>query len=52
MIWGLNLGYDDAQNAVNLAQSIMRAFSENSEVTKSGVVLDYLELGDSLSSFG
>jgi hypothetical protein len=52
MIWGLNLGYDDAQNAVNLAQSIMRAFSEDGEVVKNGVVLDYLELGESLFSFG
>jgi hypothetical protein len=45
MTWGLNLGYDDIQNAINMAQSIMRAFSTDGEVVKNGVVLDFLELG-------
>jgi hypothetical protein len=45
MTWGLNLGYDDIQNAINMAQSIMRAFRTDGEVVKNGVVLDFLELG-------
>jgi hypothetical protein len=39
------LGYDDIQNAINMAQSIMRAFRTCGEVVKNGVVLDFLELG-------
>jgi hypothetical protein len=45
MTWGLNLGYDNIQNAINMAQSIMRAFSTDGEVVKNGVFLDFLELG-------
>lgn len=45
MTWSLNLAYDNATNAVNMAQSIFRAFSPTSETTKGGVVLDLVELG-------
>lgn len=51
MVWGLNLGYNNATNAVNMAQSIFRAFSPSSEVTKNGVVLDFIELGMFSESF-
>ena len=45
--WGLNLKSDNATNAVNMAQSVLRAFSSTSETTKNGVVLGFLELGTS-----
>ena len=45
MTWGLNFAFDNATNAVNMAQSIFRAFSPASEATKNGVVLDFIELG-------
>jgi hypothetical protein len=45
MTWGLNFGYDNATNAVNMAQSIFRAFSPASKTTKNGVILDLIELG-------
>ena len=45
MTWGLNFAYDNATNAVNMAQSIFRAFSPKSETTKNGVALDFIELG-------
>ncbi|KAF9644536.1 glycoside hydrolase family 79 protein [Thelephora ganbajun] len=46
MTWGLNLGYSNVTNAVNMAQSIFRAFSSASETTRNGVVLDLIELGN------
>lgn len=51
MTWGLNLGYDNATNAVKMAQSIFQAYSPTSEATKNGVVLDLIELGMSLELF-
>ena len=45
MTWGLNFAYDNDTNAVNMAQSISRAFSPTSKTTKSGVVLRLIELG-------
>jgi hypothetical protein len=47
MTWGLNLKSDNAANVVNMAQSVLRAFSPASEATKNGVVLGILELGTS-----
>ncbi|KAI0642794.1 glycoside hydrolase family 79 protein [Trametes meyenii] len=44
-VWGVNLGADNATNAVNTARAIVRAF-DNDEVNASGVVLDRLELGN------
>lgn len=44
MTWGVNLGANNATNAVNMAKSIMRAF-ENPEVKQSGVELDLIEVG-------
>lgn len=51
MTWGLNFGYDNATNAVNMAQSIFRAFSPASETAKNGIVLNSIELGVSLEPF-
>lgn len=51
MSWGLNFAYDNATNAVNMAQSIFRAFSPASEATHNGVVLDFIELGMSSELF-
>ena len=45
MTWGLNLGYNNVTNAVNMAQSIFQTFSPTSETTKGGVTLDFIELG-------
>ena len=45
MTWGLNFAYDNDTNAVNMAQSIFRAFSPTSEATRNGVVLGLIELG-------
>ena len=51
MTWGLNFAYDNTTNAVNMARSIIRAFSPASETTKHGVVLDLIELGRTLALF-
>lgn len=51
MTWGLNFGFDNKTNAVNMAQSIFRAFSPASKTTKNGVVLDFIELGMSSNTF-
>ena len=45
MTWGLNFGYDNVTNAVDMTQSIFRTFSPTSETTKNGVTLDFIELG-------
>lgn len=45
MTWGLNLGTDDIQNAVNMATSVMKAFNNGNQVGSTGVYLDLLELG-------
>ena len=51
MTWGLNFAYDNATNAVNMAQSVFRAFSPGSETIENGVVLDFIELGMSAEEF-
>ena len=51
MTWGLNFAYDNATNAVNMAQSVFRAFSPGSETIENGVVLDSIELGMSSEEF-
>lgn len=45
MTWGLNLGTDNIQNAVNMAKSIMKTFSNGNQAGSTGVYLDLLELG-------
>ncbi|KAI0092691.1 glycoside hydrolase family 79 protein [Irpex rosettiformis] len=45
MTWGINLGLDNATNAMNMANSILRAFS-SAAVQAAGVVLDLLEIGN------
>jgi hypothetical protein len=44
MTWGVNLGSDNATNAVNMAQSILDAFS-SPDMKQSGVLLDLIEIG-------
>ena len=44
MTWGVNLGLDNATNALNMARAILNAFS-TSAVKASGVVLDLIEIG-------
>ena len=44
MTWGINFGLDNATNAVNLANSILKAFS-SAAVKSAEVFLDLLEIG-------
>ena len=44
MTWGINLGLDNATNALNLANSILKAFS-SAAVQSAQVFLDLLEIG-------
>ncbi|EKM58753.1 glycoside hydrolase family 79 protein [Phanerochaete carnosa HHB-10118-sp] len=45
MTWGVNLGLDNATNALNMANAILNAFL-TSVVQESGVVLDLIEIGN------
>ncbi|PCH41758.1 glycoside hydrolase family 79 protein [Wolfiporia cocos MD-104 SS10] len=45
MVWGVNLGYNNVTNAVNMAKAIFRAFSQPS-VIDSGVILERIEVGN------
>ena len=45
MTWGVNMGADNVTNAVNMAKSIIRAFS-SSAVKAAGVTLDMIEIGE------
>ena len=51
MVWGVNFGADNATNAVNMAKSIIKAFSDD-DVKASGVVLDLIEVGNEADLFG
>lgn len=44
MTWGINLGLDNATNALNMANAILNAFL-TSAVKASGVILDLIEIG-------
>ena len=44
MVWGVNLGYNNVTNAVNMAKAIVNAFI-SPEVIDSGVVLERIEVG-------
>jgi len=44
MIWGVNLGFDNATNAINMAKSILKAFA-TSAVKRAGVTLQLIEIG-------
>lgn len=44
MTWGVNLGLDNATNALNMARAILSAFTTPA-VKRSGVVLDLIEIG-------
>lgn len=51
MTWGLNLGDGNITNKADMAQSIFRAFSPESETTGGGVTLEFIELGMSPEPF-
>ncbi|CCM03869.1 uncharacterized protein FIBRA_06020 [Fibroporia radiculosa] len=51
MIWGINLGYNNITNAVNMAKAIFNAFSLPS-VTSSGVILERIEVGNEPDLYG
>jgi len=51
MTWGLNLGDGNVTNKADMAQSIFRAFSPESETTENGVTLELVELGMSPEPF-
>lgn len=44
MVWGVNLGFNNVTNAVNMAKAILNAFI-SPEVIESGVVLERIEVG-------
>lgn len=44
MVWGVNLGFNNVTNAVNMAKAIVNAFL-SPEVINSGVVLERIEVG-------
>lgn len=46
MVWGVNFGYNNVTNAVNMAKAIVNAFA-SSDVIDSGVVLERIEVGTS-----
>ncbi|PIL36362.1 hypothetical protein GSI_00050 [Ganoderma sinense ZZ0214-1] len=45
MVWGVNLGADNATNAVNMANAIAGAFADK-DVQAAGIVLDRIEVGN------
>lgn len=45
MVWGVNLGANNATNAVNMAKAIVRSFDAG-PVKDSGIVLDRIEVGN------
>ena len=49
MVWGVNLGFNNVTNAVNMAKAIVSAFI-SPEVISSGVVLERIEVGASHDS--
>ncbi|KAI0915487.1 hypothetical protein AcV5_003693 [Taiwanofungus camphoratus] len=51
MVWGVNLGFNNVTNAVNMAKAIVRAFSLPS-VKNSGVVLERIEVGNEADLYG
>lgn len=46
MIWGINFGSDNIDNAVNMASAIKDVFEEGSPTSMNGVVLDAIEIGN------
>ena len=48
--WGINLGADNATNAVNMARAVVSAFHTDS-VKASGVILDHLEIGNEVDIY-
>lgn len=44
MTWGINLGLNNATNAANMANSILKAFS-SAAVKQARVFLDLIEIG-------
>ena len=50
MVWGVNLGLNNVTNAVNMGESIMRAFADPA-VIASGVSLERIEVGTHSSTY-
>lgn len=46
MTWGVNLRSNDSSNAVEMAKSILAAFSPNSAAKKAGIILDAIQIGN------
>ncbi|GBE78909.1 predicted protein [Sparassis crispa] len=51
MVWGVNLGFNNITNAVNMARAIVSAFRLPS-VISSGVVLERIEVGNEADLYG
>ncbi|TFY67602.1 hypothetical protein EVJ58_g1519 [Rhodofomes roseus] len=51
MVWGVNLGYNNVTNAVNMANAIIKAF-DSQDVIDSGVVLERIEVGNEADLYG
>ena len=45
MVWGVNLGANNATNAVNMAKAIVNSF-RSPDVGAAGIILDRLEIGN------
>ncbi|RDX48499.1 glycoside hydrolase family 79 protein [Lentinus brumalis] len=45
MVWGVNLGANNATNAVNMANAVLSSF-QSSAVKAAGIVLDRIEVGN------
>ncbi|KZT74569.1 glycoside hydrolase family 79 protein [Daedalea quercina L-15889] len=51
MVWGVNLGLNNATNAVNMAKAIVNAFA-SPDVIESGVILERIEVGNEADQYG
>ncbi|KZT63900.1 glycoside hydrolase family 79 protein [Daedalea quercina L-15889] len=51
MVWGVNFGYNNITNAVNMAKAIVNAFL-SPDVIESGVILERIEVGNEADLYG
>ncbi|KAH9928926.1 glycoside hydrolase family 79 protein [Fomitopsis serialis] len=51
MVWGVNLGFNNATNAVNMVKAIINAFA-SPDVIESGVILERIEVGNEADLYG
>lgn len=52
MTFGLNFGANNVTNAVNMATSILKTFRPGGSAFDSGIVLDFLEIGNEADLYG